>query len=464
MAEVPIAALILIAVLAAVLGAVLTIGETALLRTTRSMAQELADAGNRKADLVAALVAHPGPATISARRLHLFTDAILAVSLTLISASLVHSWWLALVLAALGVTIISWTLVGVGPRRFARRYPAQALTVLAGTLTKLAKFGWDSSQQNSMPNTEDQQLRPELAFSEDELRDMVDRISELEAIEETEREMIHSVFELGDTYTREVMVPRTAMITIDHDVPLRKAMSLFLRSGFSRIPVTRESEDDVVGVLYFKDVVRRLHADPEANERPAERAVRPATFVPESKPVDELLRQMQREANHVAIVVDEYGGTAGMVTIEDALEEIVGELVDEHDRAEQEIKPLESGLIRVPARMSLHDLGEDLDIRLEDEEVDSVGGLLSKALGKVPLPGQHAETHGLYIEAERTEGRRKQLATVLIRVLETEPGADAEADDASDATAPARPDEPLPPDATAQSEETPSTSKSQESS
>src|SRR5699024_2697672 len=189
-------------------------------------------------------------------RLHLFTDAILAVSLTLISASLVHSWWLALVLAALGVTIISWTVVGVGPRRFARRYPVQALTVLAGTLTKLAKFGWDSAQQNSMPKTEDQQLRAELAFSEDELRDMVDRVSELEAIEETEREMIRSVFELGDTYAREVMVPRTAMITIDHDVPLRKAMSLFLRSGFSRIPVTRESEEDRTSVGWGRRAVR----------------------------------------------------------------------------------------------------------------------------------------------------------------------------------------------------------------
>src|SRR5690625_2424524 len=171
------------------------------------------------------------------------------------------------------------------------------------------------------------------------------------------------------------------------------------------IPIVRNSNDYTLAHLYFKDVVRCLHADPEAAEHTAERAVRPATFVPESKPVDDLLRQMQHEANHVAIVVDEYGGTAGMVTIEDALEEIVGELVDEHDRAEQEIKPLESGLIRVPARMSLHDLGEDLDIRLEDEEVDSVGGLLSKALGKVPLPGQHAETHGLYIEADRKSTR-----------------------------------------------------------
>src|SRR5690625_157001 len=421
MADVPIAILIVIAALAALLGALLTAGETALLRTTRSMAQDLTDAGHRKAGLVTDLVTQPGPATVSARRLHLFTDAILAVCLTLISVSIIQVWWGALILATLLITIVSWTLIGIGPRRFARRYPAQTLSALAGMLNNLAKLGWDLPHQNSMPNTEDQQLRPELAFSEDELRDMVDRISELEAIEDTEREMIHSVFELGDTYTREVMVPRTAMITIDHDVPLRKAMSLFLRSGFSRIPVIRDSEDDVVGILYFKDVVRRLHADPGASKFTAERIGRPATFVPESKPVDDLLRQMQREANHVAIVVDEYGGTAGMVTIEDALEEIVGELVDEHDRAEQEIEQLEAGLMRVPARMSLHDLGESLDLRLEDEEVDSVGGLLAKALGKVPLPGQHAQTNGLYLEAERTEGRRKQLSTLLIRVLEAEP-------------------------------------------
>src|SRR5690625_7094216 len=154
--------------------------------------------------------------------------------------------------------------------------------------------------------------------------------------------MIHSVYELGDTYTREVMVPRTAMITIDHDVPLRKAMSLFLRSGFSRIPVIRDSEDDVVGILYFKDVVRRLHADPGASKFTAERIGRPATFVPESKPVDDLLRQMQREANHVTIVDDEDGDTAGMITIADSLEETLGIAVEEHNRAQQQIEPLKA--------------------------------------------------------------------------------------------------------------------------
>ncbi|HLS04407.1 MAG TPA: hemolysin family protein [Actinomycetales bacterium] len=421
MVETSIPILALIAAGASLMGAVLTAGETALLRTTRSMAQELTDEQHRKARVVTALVTDPGPATVAARRLHVITDAILAASLTLLSASIVRSWWLTLLIAAGLVAGITWILIGVIPRRLARRYPAQTLSALGPMLAQLAKLNWGSHQHHTAAHTEDQQLRPELAFSEDELRDMVDRISELEAIEETEREMIHSVFELGDTYTREVMVPRTAMITIDHDVPLRKAMSLFLRSGFSRIPVIRDSEDDVVGILYFKDVVRRLHADPGASKFTAERIGRPATFVPESKPVDDLLRQMQREANHVAIVVDEYGGTAGMVTIEDALEEIVGELVDEHDRAEQEIEQLEAGLMRVPARMSLHDLGESLDLRLEDEEVDSVGGLLAKALGKVPLPGQHAQTNGLYLEAERTEGRRKQLSTLLIRVLEAEP-------------------------------------------
>lgn len=422
MEDTPLGVLTLIAFLAAGFGAVLTAGETSLLRTTRSMAQELTDAGHRKAGNVTKLVTHPGPSTVAVRRLHVLTDAALAVSLALISFSLFSPWWFALLVGVVGVAFISWSVVGLGPRRFARHYPVQTLSILSGPLTALGKMSVDFQAQTSL-QSEDQQLRPELAFSEDELRDMVDRISELEAIEDTEREMIHSVFELGDTYTREVMVPRTAMITIEHDVALRKAMSLFLRSGFSRIPIVRDSQDNVVGILYLKDVVRRLHGDPEAEDFPAERVGRPAKFVPESKPVDELLRQMQREANHVAIVVDEYGGTAGLVTIEDALEEIVGELVDEHDRAEQEIEPLDSGLFRVPARMSLHDLGEELDLRLDDDEVDSVGGLLAKALGKVPLPGQHAQASGLYLEAEHTQGRRKQLATVLVRVetqLETE--------------------------------------------
>lgn len=418
--DIPVGALTLILILATGVGIILTAAETALLRTTRSMAHELQDQKKRNATLVNDLVTEPARATLSARRIHVVTDAVQAATLTLLAVGIITPWWTGLLTAIIVMTLVSLIVTGAVPRRFARKYPAQTLSVLAKLLHRISLLG--KRLDSETPGEErEQPLRPELAFSEDELRDMVDRISELEAIEQTEREMIHSVFDLGDTVTREVMVPRTSMVTIDFDKPMRKAMSLFVRSGFSRIPIIRHSEDDIVGILFFKDVVRRIHTDPDIADSTVEKFGRPAPFVPESKSVDDLLRMMQQEAMHLAIVVDEYGGTAGLVTMEDALEEIVGDLIDEHDRASREVEIVnDDGLMRVPARLSLHDLGEVLDMRLEDDEVDSVGGILAKALGKVPLPGFAIETHGLYLEAERTEGRRKQLSTVLVRRLAPE--------------------------------------------
>jgi CBS domain containing-hemolysin-like protein len=251
-----------------------------------------------------------------------------------------------------------------------------------------------------------------------EIRQMVDRVSESELIEDEEREMLRSVFELGETITRAVMVPRTEMITVRSGTPLRSAFSLFLRSGYSRIPVVGDSVDELLGVLYLKDVAGRLHTGgPEAE--PVDALMRAPVFVPESKPVDDLLREMQRGASHIAIVVDEFGGIAGLVTIEDALEEIVGELTDEHDRAAPEVERLEDGIFRVPARLPLDELGELFDLEIDDDDVDTAGGLLAKSLGKVPLAGSEAEAAGLHLLAEAVQGRRRQLATLLVRRAET---------------------------------------------
>jgi CBS domain containing-hemolysin-like protein len=259
--------------------------------------------------------------------------------------------------------------------------------------------------------------------SEAELRELVDIAEQSELIEAGEREMIHSVFELGDTLVREVMVPRTALVSVESGTALRSAMSLFLRSGFSRVPVVGEGLDDVRGILYLKDVTRRLHEDPQSNSargrgEAVDAVMRETHFVPDSKPADDLLRDMQRSANHVAIVVDEYGGTAGMVTLEDLVEEIVGEIADEYDREQPDVEKLGDDLYRVPSRLHVEDLGELFGLELEDEEVDTVGGLLAKALGRVPIAGATAEVGGLVLTAERFEGRRNQLATVLVRRVE----------------------------------------------
>jgi CBS domain containing-hemolysin-like protein len=231
-------------------------------------------------------------------------------------------------------------------------------------------------------------------------------------VEHGEREMIHSVFSLGDTIVREVMVPRTEMVWIEADKTVRQALVLFIRSGFSRIPVIGENVDDVLGILYLKDAVR---AGPDV---PVDALMRAATFVPESKPVDDLLREMQAARTHIAIVVDEYGGTAGLVTIEDILEEIVGEITDEYDIERPPIEELGDGSVRISARLSVEDLEELFGVELPDDEVETVAGLLAQALGRVPIPGAEARIDGLLLVAEGTTGRRNRIDTVLVRRLD----------------------------------------------
>jgi CBS domain containing-hemolysin-like protein len=253
-----------------------------------------------------------------------------------------------------------------------------------------------------------------------ELRGLVDYLERRTGIEPGERDMVRSVFELGDTIVREVMVPRTDMVFIEADKTVEQALSLALRSGFSRIPVVGENEDDVVGIAYLKDIVAWSHdhpGAPSANNGATEKVttvMRAASYVPDSKPVDELLRQMQAQRNHVAIVIDEYGGTAGLVTIEDILEEIVGEIADEYDNERPPVEWLSKDSARVTARLPVTELGELFGVSLEDEDVETVAGLLAHALGRVPIAGSTATVRGLRLTAEHLAGRRNKIDTVLV--------------------------------------------------
>jgi CBS domain containing-hemolysin-like protein len=251
-------------------------------------------------------------------------------------------------------------------------------------------------------------------------------------VEAGERNMIHGVFELGDTIAREVMVPRPDVVWIERGKTLRQALALSLRSGFSRLPVIGENVDDIIGVVFLKDLVRRSQgsSDSRVSEPRIEELMRPATFVPESKPVDELLREMQATRTHMAIVVDEYGGFAGLVTIEDILEEIVGEIADEHDTVQRPpVEELADGSVRITARLPVQDLAELFKVDLpEDDGVETVGGLLARELGVVPIEGSAAEVGGLRLVAESTGGRRNQIDTILVCRV-PEPGADDEAAD-----------------------------------
>jgi CBS domain containing-hemolysin-like protein len=222
------------------------------------------------------------------------------------------------------------------------------------------------------------------------------------------------------------MVPRNDVVFIERHKNLRQTMSLFLRSGYSRVPVVGENLDDIVGFAYLKDVARRVfdRKDAETTEQ-VESVMRSVLWVPDSKPADDLLREMQQSRKHIAVVVDEYGGTAGLVTIEDLLEEIVGEITDEYDAEQAEATTLEDGSVRVPARFPIDDLDELFGIDVEDEDVDSVLGLMAKHLGRVPIAGAHVEAHGLRFVAEAATGRRNRIESVLVSRLAEEP-AEAE--------------------------------------
>ena len=233
--------------------------------------------------------------------------------------------------------------------------------------------------------------------------------------EEFEQELLDSVEEFGETIVREIMVPRIDMATVPVDANLTKAMSIFLARGYSRLPVIGDDIDDIRGVLYIKDVARLLHENPASMDGTLAGSVaRTAIFIPESKPVDDLLREMQTSSRHIAIIIDEYGGVAGLATMEDVIEEIVGDISDEYDRDVPDVETLEDGTLRVSSRLPLFELGELFELDLEDEDVDSVGGLLTKELGKLPKRGDRVTVSGLSLTADRIEARRKHLVTVLV--------------------------------------------------
>ena len=212
------------------------------------------------------------------------------------------------------------------------------------------------------------------------------------------------------------MIPRTDMVTVDDTATVGQGMGLFLSTGVSRMPVVADDVDEIVGILYLRDVARLSHERPTAVDRQTVRELaRPALFVPESKKVDDTLRQMQLDSNHLAMVVDEYGGIAGLVTLEDLIEELVGDISDEYDREVVEVENVSDGVYRVSARLPVDELGELFDLELDDDDVDSVGGLLSKELGRLPSSGSRVTTSGLVLTAERTEGRRKRISTILVQ-------------------------------------------------
>jgi len=363
---------------------------------------------------------------------------------TVVMVGLMGITWQAVAVASGLMLVVSYVLLGVAPRTLGRQHAtrlallyARPLLVAArilGPLTKLLILVGNAL-------TPGKGFRDGPFTSEAELRDLVDLAEETALIEDDERQMIHSVFELGDTLAREVMVPRTDMVFIERGKTLRQALSLGLRSGFSRIPVIGENADDVVGVLYLKDVTRRIfdHREGESTEK-VESVMRPTYFVPESKAADDLLKDMQANRTHIAVVVDEYGGVAGIVTIEDILEEIVGEIADEYDVAERPlVEQLADGSLRVSARLDVEEFSELIGVEFDEDDLDdveTVGGLMAKRLGLVPIPGATIRLDATSLTAESVAGRRNRIGAVLVRRDDGRPAAVAARKSVATATEP----------------------------
>ncbi|MEU4093514.1 hemolysin family protein [Streptomyces sp. NPDC026673] len=426
--------MVVFAVLLVVVAWLAACAEAGIARTSRFRAEAAVRAGRRGADKLLAVSSDPTRYLNVALLVRVACEMAAAVLVTVVCVRHFEETWQAVLVAVAVMIVVSYVAVGVSPRTIGRQHPLNTATAAAYVLLPLARvMGPIPALLILLGNA----LTPGKGFrqgpfaSEAELRALVDLAESESLIEDEERRMVHSVFELGDTLVREVMVPRTELVAIERYKTIRQAMTLALRSGFSRIPVTGESEDDIVGIVYLKDLARRVHINRDAETDPVSSLMRPAFFVPDTKNAGDLLREMQRERNHVAVVIDEYGGTAGIVTIEDILEEIVGEITDEYDREVPPVEELGEGRYRVTSRLDLGDLGELYGVDLDDEDVETVGGLLAKTLGRVPIPGASAvvglpETGSapgapaaLRLTAEAPSGRRNRIGAVLVEPVAT---------------------------------------------
>jgi CBS domain containing-hemolysin-like protein len=404
-------------VLAGFFGAAQTaLGRMSLPRAERLLADE-----RRGAPRVVALLQDPARTLNILALLVLVVQVIGVALLTMVVSRYLHGGLAVLVAAVVGSAAL-FVLAEVAPKTVALQHTdavacatalwvrvfARPLSPLATVLIGLGNLIAPGRGLEHGP----------FLMTEDELREMIDVAESDEIIEESERVMIHSIFELGDTVVREIMVPRPDMVMVSADASLQEVLDVILGAGHSRVPVYRDDRDRIIGLIYAKDVLRRLHTNGDESG-PWHDLLRPATFVPELKQVNELLRELQAAKVHLAIVVDEYGTTAGLVTIEDILEEIVGEIVDEYDVERPLVESVPDGGLRIDARLPIDELEKLLDCHLPDEEWDTVGGLLFGLLGHVPEPGEHVDVDGVRLIAEQVTGRR--IGRVLVERVEPAP-------------------------------------------
>ncbi|MUN62716.1 CBS domain-containing protein [Kocuria sediminis] len=410
------AVLVLAAVVFLCTAFVLTAAETGLTYLPRADAETIVreDPDSAAAKLLATPTAH-------LHALRFWTVWFETASAVAVALAIFHALgdvWRAGLLATVVMAAVGFVLTGVSPRQVGRSNPAGTVRFTSGLVRVLRALlgpvpGLLVRLGSSVARAPGHAAPGFL--TEEELLEFVDRSTDQDVIENNEAELLHSVFDLDDTNVRAVMVPRTDMVTIDDDDTVDNALNLFFRSGYSRIPVIGESADDVLGILYQKDLAERVHRQGAGLRIGGlSELAREVRYVPESKKVNELLREMQLESIHVAVVVDEYGGTAGLVTLEDLIEELLGEIVDEYDREKPEVAELGDGRYRVSAALGVEDLGDLFGVDLEDDEVDTAGGLLAKSIGRVPIVGSRATVEGIVLEAVTLEGRRNRVGQLEV--------------------------------------------------
>jgi putative hemolysin len=401
-----------------VLGTVLAIAEASLTRMTRVRALALVEEKRRNAVTLERLEADP-PRFLNAIYLSvMFTQNGSAILVAILAERTFGGWGITLV--SIAFTVLYFVVVEAMAKTFGVLHSDRAALAVAPLVWFLGRaLAAPTNALIGLANVllPGRGLKQGPFVSEADLRAMAEAGHEEGSIEREEKELIHSIFEFGDTIVREVMVPRPDIVAIESDRTLRDVQGLVLEHGYSRIPVYREDLDDVVGLVFAKDVLKALHQG--RHDMPLADVVREAHFVPESKKVADLLREMQQQKFHIALVTDEYGSVVGLVTLEDLLEELVGEITDEYDVEEPEMVEVADGIFRVDGKVAIDEVNELLDVELPDEEWDTIGGLMLGLLGSIPEEGETVGFQDLIFTAERVTGRR--IAKVLITRREPDP-------------------------------------------
>jgi len=398
--------LVVVAVFIA-LSAFLALAETGLTRTSRVKAVALEEQGKRGAPALLRLMEHPERTLNPVLFLLLLCNTVAA---TLVGVVAAHAFGpLGVAIATAFEVVVIFVVAEAMPKTWAVQHSERAALIAAPVVSALVRFPplrWISGGLIAVSNfiLPGKGIKQGPYVSEQELLAMADAAAQEEVIERDERTLIHSIIDFGDTVVREVMVPRPDMVAVESTAKIADVIEIAIAAGFSRIPVYGQGIDDILGVIFVKDLVK---AEREGRtDDPVSTIMRDASFVPETKRVSELMREMQARKSHLAIVVDEYGGTAGLVTLEDVIEELVGEIEDEYDVAESPVERLPGGDVRVTSRMALDEVNDLLGASLPEGDWDTVGGLVYGLLGHVPIEGEAVETDGYRLTAERVQGRR----------------------------------------------------------